>query len=329
MFQVSKPQSLEKPAEKMGHQIYDIAIIGAGPAGLTAALYGARRKADIIIFESEAIGGQMVKTYIIENYPGILSITGQDLAERIKEQIERLGVKITYEKVIDIEKVDDVFHVKTDVGSYRSKTVILATGAIAGKLGFDGEEEFTGKGVSFCTICDGPLFKGKTVAVIGGGDSAAKAALFLTKYARKVYLIHRRSELRAEPYHQELLFAEKKIEILWNKVVKAVRGKKLIEKIVLMDTKTGKVSKLDVDGVFVEIGGVPVNILAKKLGVELDEKGYVRVDKEQRTNIPGFFAAGDITNVSLKQIVTAVAQGAIAATNACKYLGKGFPKYLR
>jgi len=302
--------------------IYDIIIIGAGPAGFAAAIYAARRRATAVIFEAEAIGGQIAKAHLVENYPGIMSISGPDLAKVMSEQVKALGVEVRFEKVVDLDKDDDHFVAKTDRGDYRARTIIFATGAQPRKLGTPDEDKYVGRGVSYCAICDAPFFRGKTVAVAGGGDSAVKTALFLTEYAEKVYLIHRRDTLRAEPLTQEKLFANKKAEVLWNKIITAIKGEKMVEEIVLQDTKTTEKKNLKVSGVFVEIGGMPAGVLAGKLGVEVDEKGYVKVDKAQRTNVPGFFAAGDITDFPLRQVATAVGQGATAATSACEFVGK-------
>ncbi len=302
--------------------IYDVLIVGAGPAGFAAAIYAARRKAATVILEAESIGGQIAKAHLVENYPGIMNISGLDLAKAMSEQVKALGVEIRYEKVVDLNKDNDSFVARTDKGEYKARTVILATGAQPRKLGTSDEDKYVGKGVSYCAICDAPFFKGKAVAIAGGGDAAVKSALLLAEYAGKVYLIHRRSELRAEEVVQEKLFANKKVEVLWNKIITGIRGESMVEEIELQDTQTAEKTNMKVSGVFVEIGGVPAGVLAGKLGVEVDDKGYVKVDKGQRTNISGFFAAGDITDFSLKQVSTAVGQGATAATNACEFTGK-------
>jgi thioredoxin reductase (NADPH) len=299
---------------------YDVIIVGAGPAGLSSAIYAARQKMKAVVFEEETLGGQIAKTYVIENYPGVMPTSGEKLANTFKEQVESLGVEIKFEKVVDLKRENHAFTVKTATGEYRAKAIILATGMGTRKLNFKGEHEFLGRGVSHCTMCDGPLFKGKTVAIVGGGNSAATAALFMTGYASKVYLVHRRGELRAEPILQEKVFSNAKIEVLFNKVIDAVEGDEFVKKATLKDVKTGETLGLNVDGVFVEVGGVPINILASKLGVELNDNGYVKVDKEQKTSVEGVFAAGDVTDHPLKQVVTAAAGGAMAAMAAYKYV---------
>lgn len=263
----------------------------------------------------------MAKAHVVENYPGIVRISGTDLAEVMRKQVELHGVEVRFERVYDIKKVDREFLLKAERGEYRSKAVILATGAAARKLGVKGEEKLAGRGVSYCALCDGPLFKGKVVGVVGGSDSAVKDAIFLSSLAKKVYLIHRRDQLRAEAYLQDELFELPNVEVLWNKVVRTITGKERLEKVKLRDVKTSEDIELQLDGLFIEVGGIPTVALAKKLGVELDERGYVRVDKAQRTNVEGFFAAGDVTDFPLKQIATAVGQGATAAYAACTYLG--------
>lgn len=306
----------------MARVTYDIIIVGAGPAGLSAAIYAARRKAKVVVLEAETVGGRITKTPLMENYPGTPNISGPELAKRMREQVEALDVKIKIERVTDIWKEEDSFVVKTEMASYNAKAVILATGVQQKKLGIKEEEKFIGRGVSYCAICDAPLFAGKTVAVMGGGDSAAKTALLVAAYANKVILIHRREALRTEPLLQDRLFANKKIQVIWNKVVEAIKGENLVEGVTLRDTKTSEKIDLPVGGIFVELGGIPATVLARKLGIETNERGYVKVDKHQRTNVNGFFAAGDVTDFPLRQVSTAVGEGATAAVSACVYIGK-------
>jgi thioredoxin reductase (NADPH) len=259
---------------------------------------------------------------LVENYPGIKSISGLELSEVMRKQVESLGVEIKLEQVTSLEKKGEEFLVRTERASYPSKSVILATGAQARKLGIEGEDKFLGKGVSYCAVCDGPLFKGKKVAVVGGGDSAVTSALFLADYADQVFVIHRRDQLRAEPYLQEKLLANEKVDVLWNKVPAAVKGEETVEKVLLRDVKTSEVTELEVNGIFIEVGNIPTSVLAEKLKIEVNERGYVKVDKQQRTNVAGLFAAGDVTDFPLKQISTAVGQGAVAGVSACSYVGK-------
>lgn len=306
----------------MAQAIYDIIIVGAGPAGLAAAIYAARRKVNVVVLEAETVGGQIAKTPLMENYPGTPNISGPELAKMMREQVEALSVKIKMERVVDILKEGESFVVRTEMANYNANAVILATGVQQKKLGIQEEEKFIGRGVSYCAICDAPLFGGKTVVVVGGGDSAAKTALLVADYADKVILIHRRDVLRTEPLLQDRLFANKKIQVIWNKVVEAIQGESLVAGVTLLDTKTNEKMDLAVGGIFVELGGIPAAVLAGKLGIETNERGYVKVDKHQRTNVKGFFAAGDVTDFPLRQVSTAVGEGATAATSACVYLGK-------
>ncbi len=298
---------------------WDVIIIGGGPAGCTAALYSGRYKLKTLIITKD-IGGLLNEISLIENYPGFKKISGSELAKLLKEQVEEVGVKIIVDNVVKVYRDKDKFVVVTrNYGEFSSKVVIVATGSVRRKLGIPGENL---QGVSYCAECDAPLYKNKIVAVIGGGNTAFHDALTLAEYASKVYLIHRREEFRAEPIIVEEAKKNPKIEFLLNKVVTEIRGKTKVESIVIKDTKTGKRIDLSVDGLFVAIGLAPASGFLKELGVEFDEKGYIKVDDCMRTNIEGLLAAGDVTNklCGLKQVVVAAGMGAVAAMSAFMYI---------
>lgn len=301
----------------------DIAIIGGGPAGLAAALYGARARAKTVVFESALPGGQVVTTDRIENYPGFPEGTsGAELAELMHKQAERFGAEFrTFVTVESISPEGPDFRLRDSEGTDSlAKAVILATGAVPRRLGVPGEAEYTGRGVSWCATCDGALFKGKTVAVIGGGDAAVEEALFLTRFAQKVYIIHRRDELRATKCIQERCFENERIEIKWNRVVREIKGDgSKVVGIELSATDGSPDELLPVDGVFIFVGVEAKSSLVADL-CELDESGYVKIDRDGRTSYPGLYAAGDVTVGDLKQVVTAAAGGACAAFEATRYL---------
>jgi len=286
--------------------LYDVAIIGGGPAGITAAIYCARYRLSSIVF-CEEFGGQVTKTHRIENYPGFKTISGVELAARFREQLEFNKVTIEESQVQGISKQGDTFLINAKT---EARSVILAMGMKHRKLGIPGEEEFIGRGVSYCATCDGAFFRDKTVAVVGGNDSAAVAADILSQHAKKVYIIYRKESLRAEPAWIERLNAEPKIEIISKTNVVEIKGTSLVEKVIL---DTGK--ELKVDGVFIEIGSIPSTALTAGLGVKTDKDGFIPVDSSQATNIPGVYSAGDISSGSNRmwQIVAACSEGAIAA----------------
>ncbi len=301
---------------------YDIVIVGAGPAGLTAAIYAGRKKMKVIVLESELVGGWVAKSHIIQNYPGRPDVSGDDLAKTIEKQVKKLGIEIKYDGVNKIEKNGN-FKVGCSSGkTYEGKTVLIATGASARKLGLPGEDEFLGKGVSYCAICDAPLFKDKVVAVIGGGDSAAKAALLIAEHSKKVYIIHRRDEFRAEALLVDEMKGKKNLEMVLSYVPVKIEGDKMVSKLVVKSKKDESLKELSVDGVFIEVGNTPAAVLAQQVGAELTEQGYIKVNKLQETNVPGIFAAGDVTDFPLKQIVCATGQGAQVAMSASAYIMK-------
>ena len=320
MFRMKWPS--KHTAKKIAMKNYDVIVVGGGPAGLTAALYATRYMLSVVVV-TEKIGGQMAEAGWIENYPGILRIVGPELARRFEEHVRKYNVPIVLDRVIDITRDNESFVVKIASGiELRGYTVILALGVKKRRLGVPGELEFTGRGVSYCAPCDAPLFRDKRVAVVGGGDSAASAALLLAEYADKVYVVHRRDQLRAQPLYRKLLSENPRIEILYNRVVRRIEGDKVVRKIILENRVNGQTEELNVDGVFIEIGAEPPTDFAKKLGLEVDDRGYIKVRDDMSTNIPGIFAAGDCTNAlgGVKQIVVAAAMGAVAATSAYKYL---------
>ena len=298
----------------------DLIIIGAGPAGLTAGLYAARARLKTLMLEKLSPGGQVLMTDWVENYPGFPDgISGFELMDKMRRQAEKFGLDIKSTEVSRLDILKEKQILATDNGNLESKAIILACGATPQKLGIEGESLLTGKGVSYCATCDGPFYREQEVAVIGGGDTAVEEALFLTKFASKIYLIHRRDKLRATKLLQERAWSEEKIEIIWDSIPKRIVGKAGVEGIDLKNVKTGEESHLPVQGVFVFIGYRPNNELVKGL-LECDERGFVVTNKYMETSETGVFAAGDITSKLLRQISTAVGDGATAAFAAERYL---------
>lgn len=294
--------------------IYDVIIIGLGAAGMNAALYAKRSGLSILVFEVEVPGGLINKTYRIENFPGYVSISGPDLASNLFIQFNALGIPVKYEKVENIELNDNVKVVKTKKGLYKAKSVIIASGRKAKTLGIKGEEKLVGKGVSYCHLCDGNLYKNKITAVIGGGNSAVAGALYLSNICEKVYLLVRKDYLRADKMYQDELLKKDNVEILYNTNAKEfVEKDGVINKIILHN------GELEVNGVFINIGYEPVNDFYKDLHIS-DETGFIKVDKNMKTDIAGIFAAGDIIKKEVYQIITAQSEGAIAAISAYDYL---------
>lgn len=298
----------------------DLIIIGGGPAGLTAGLYAARARLKTVLLERLLPGGQVLTTDWVENYPGFPEgVSGFELMDRMKRQAEGFGLPILNKEVVGLDLSGDIKRVKTTEETLEGKCLLLTTGAFPRKLGIEGEDLLIGKGVSYCATCDGPFYRDQTVAVIGGGDTAVEEALFLTKFAQKIYLIHRRDELRAIKLLQERARAENKIEFLWDSVPKRIVGETGVEGLEVKNLKTGGVSQLAVHGVFVFIGYSPNNELVKDL-LKLDEWGFVVTNDNMETSVPGIFAAGDIRSKALRQISTAVGEGAAAAFAAEKYI---------
>lgn len=299
---------------------YGVIIIGGGPAGLSAGIYTARARLSTLLIEKAAIGGQIINAGSVENYPGYADgVSGVDLTQSMHQQTEKFGVKTLYDEVIGIELSGKQKVVKTPQGDFLAGAVIIAGGAERQKLGVPGEAEFTGNGVSYCATCDGAFFRDKAVAVIGGGNAAVTEALELTKFATKIYIIHRRNELRATKIMQEKLLADKRIQPIWDTVVTAITGDKQVQKIKLHNVKTNQDSELDVSGVFVSVGSQPATGYLKEL-LTLDAVGAIVTNDRLETSVPGIFAAGDIRSGSIRQVVGAAGDGAVAAINAGKYL---------
>ena len=297
---------------------YDVIIIGAGAAGLAAAIYCARYKLKTLVVSKE-LGGVIIDAHKVENYPGFKEIPGIELMDKFQEHAKSFGVEVRQDEIIEISKKEP-FKVKTKKESCEAKALILAMGSERKRLDVHGEKEFRGKGISYCYTCDAPFSKDKTVAVLGGSDSAARAAQLCAEYAKKIYIIYRGDKMRAEPYLVEQLEKNPKVKFIYNTNVVEVKGDKLIKSVVLNSKKELKIELL-----FVEIGQVPNTALAKKLGVKLDEQGYIIVDESQKTNIGCIYAAGDITNASNKfrQLTTAISEGSIAAESIYKLIKKG------
>jgi len=297
--------------------MYDLIIIGAGPGGLSAGLYASRMGLNTLILEKLSPGGQIVKSSEIENYPGICEVkNGMEFMECWPKQTTKFGAKIVLEEVIEIKKEKE-FIIKTNKNIYTSKAVILATGATPKKAGFKNEEEYIGKGVSYCAVCDGYFYKNMKVAVVGGGDSALEEALYLSEIAKKVYLIHRRDKFKASPITINRVLNAKNIEILYNTNILEVKGKPFLNKAIIKQNQ--EIKELEVDGVFVFVGMNVNSDLVKDL-CELNEKGEVKVDLNMKTSLDGLYAIGDVRENSLKQVVIAAGDGATAALNVVKYI---------
>ncbi len=299
--------------------MHDVIVVGGGPAGLTAALFAKRQGLDVIVLNNPEHPSNLSFATIIENWPGIEKTSGQYLLDEMKKQVSKLKVPIKNERAIKISK-ENGFEVKTPDNIYKSKTVILSTGMKNRKAGIKGEDDLLGRGVSYCTTCDAPLFMDKTVAVIGGGNSAVHGAVVLKGIAKKVYLVHRRDEFRAEKAMTDKLSG---IEMLLNSIPEEIKGKNKVERIVIKNLKTNKTREIDVDGVFIEIGYVPTNELVKDIGLSVDKAGFIITDIDKKTNIHGIFAAGDVSTNPLKQITTAVSDGSVAAISAYKFIKGG------
>lgn len=299
---------------------FDTVILGGGPAGLAAAIYASRGAVSTALIDISMMGGQPSNYLELENYPGFPVIGGYDLMEKFEEHADKFGVQKF--PMQEIEKIDLVSMPKiilTKEAEFRAKTVIIATGAQPMKLGVSGEKEFVGRGVSYCAVCDGAFYKDKTVAVVGGGNSAVEEAMYLTKFANKVYIIHRRGELRADKIVQERAFKNEKIEFVWNSIVKEIQGDDLVHSAVLENVKTNEISNLAVNGVFPYIGIVP-NVEHISGQVEQDAGGFIITDETMKTSIDGVFAVGDVRKTPLRQVITAASDGAVGAVYAVKYL---------
>lgn len=303
-------------------QIYDfdVVILGGGPAGLSAAIYASRGAVSTALIDISMMGGQPSNYLELENYPGFPIIGGYDLMEKFEEHADKFGVqKFPMQEIEKIDLTSEPKIILTKEGEFRAKSVIIACGASPMKLGVPGEKEFVGRGVSYCAVCDGAFYKNKVVAVVGGGNAAVEEAMYLTKFADKVYVIHRRNELRADKIVQERAFKNEKVEFIWDSVVKEIQGDDLVHTAVLENVKTGERTNLSVNGVFPYIGMVP-NVSGITGQVEQDAGGFILTDETMKTSVEGVYAVGDIRKTPLRQVITAAADGAIGAVYAVKYL---------
>ncbi len=301
-------------------KLYDVIVLGGGPGGYTAAMYAARAGLDTLVLERMAPGGQMTETMQIDNYPGFEEgIDGITLGEKMKAGAERFGVQTRFAEALGVDLKGKSKTVETDGDTFHGRTIILATGARHRHLGLEREEEMIGRGVGYCAACDGMFYRGKTVAVVGGGNSAAADAMLLSRIAKKVYLIHRRDTLRASKVYHDPLKKAENVEFVWNSTVSGLQGVELLHGVTLNNVKTGEESALPVDGLFISIGRAPeTGLFAGQL--TLDQQGYIVADETTRTSLPGVFAVGDVRTKPMRQIVTAVGDGAVAALYAEEYL---------
>ncbi|MEM3000393.1 MAG: thioredoxin-disulfide reductase [Candidatus Bathyarchaeia archaeon] len=304
---------------------WELIIIGAGAAGLSAGIYGARSGLKTLIIEEKMAGGTTSDAPVIENYPGFLQIGGSELAEKMLLQCRKTGAiirELEFVSALDLKGERKI--VKTAKAAYETDAIIIATGSHYREIGVKGEKEFRGRGVSYCGVCDGPLFKGKKVLVVGGGNSAVTTALYLSGIAAEVFLAHRRDAFRAEEALVKDLASKKNVQVFLNKEVKEIKGEKFVTGVVLFDKRTSETKELAVDAVFVQVGEAPNSQIARDAGVEVDDEGYIKIDIFQRTNIPGVYAAGDVTNHPVKQVGTAVGQGITAALSAYGYIRRPY-----
>ncbi len=301
--------------------IYDLLIIGGGPAGLSAAIYAGWTKLSVLVLEKLSVGGAIVVSKKVKNYPGFPEgISGAELGGLMEEQARQFGAEITWGTVTSFEDKGEIKVIKSGKDEYKAKTVLICTGTSHRSLGVPGEEKFKGRGISYCAICDAPFFKEKEVVVVGGGNSALQEAVSLTKFASKVYIVHNSDQLKAEKPVQEEARNNDKIVILYNTVVKEILGEDLLEKVVLINNETGEEWALEVSGVFPYIGVQPNTYFLENSSVELDDQGFIITNENMETSVPGIYAAGDVRQKEVPQIVVAAAEGAIAATMVKKYL---------
>lgn len=304
----------------MGSKEFDIIILGGGPAGLSAGIYAARSAAKVAIIDISMLGGQPSNYLELENYPGVSKIGGYDLMEKMEEHADMFGIeKFPMEEIQSVDLSSEIKTVTTLNGEFKAKSIIIATGAQAKKLGVSGEKEFLGRGVSYCAVCDGAFYNDKVVAVVGGGNAAVEEAMYLTRFASKVYLIHRRDELRADKIVQERAFKNEKMEFIFDSVVKEIKGEDLVTTAVIENVKTGEVKDLAINGIFPYIGFTP-NVDLFNGQVEQDKNGFIKTDETMQTNVKGVYAIGDVRTTPLRQVITAASDGAIAAVYAGRYV---------
>jgi thioredoxin reductase (NADPH) len=304
---------------------WDLIIIGGGAAGLAAGIYSARSGLKTLILDEKIAGGTTAEAPLVENYPGFQNINGAELAQKMVAHCKNVGVAIhEFEKVESLNLVGENKTVKTSRASYETKAVIIASGSRYSQIGVSGEKEFLGRGVSYCGICDGPLFKGKHVLVVGGGNTALITALYIAGLASEVKVVHRREAFRAEEALVKGLREKANVEILWNTEVKEIKGEKIVNKVTIFNNKTGETKELSIDGVFVQVGESPNSQIAKDAGIQVKEDGCIIVDSRQRTNMIGVYAAGDVTDHPVKQIGTAVGQGITAGLEAYGYIRRPY-----
>ncbi len=293
---------------------YDLIILGGGPTAIGCAIYAARFAMDFLVI-GKVFGGLIATTHVVENYPAISSISGSGLMEMFREHMQSLDIPYISDEIMSIEKLKNHFVLHSFFQKFKAYSICIATGSERKKLGIPGEEEFAGRGVSYCATCDGPFFKDKEVCVIGGSDSAAKEALFLAQNTKKVYIIYRREEIRAEPINKKRVYENKKIEIITNTNVVEIKGENKVKSVIFDNGK-----EFEIEGVFIEIGAIPNSDIAKRIGVKTDDKGEILINRKSETNIPGVFAAGDVADAPFKQAITGVSEGVIAAYSAFDYI---------
>jgi len=299
---------------------YEVIIIGGGPAGLTSALYASRARLSTLLIENALFGGQMTTTELIENYPGFpQGVTGDELSRLMEDQAKRFGAEMVNQEIVEVKLEGDLKSVRTHESSYLCKALIICTGTEYRKLGVPGENEFAGKGISYCATCDGAFFKDSQIFVVGGGDSALTEALFLTKFVKELTIIHRRDELRATKIYQERALENPKIKFLWNSVVQEIKGNQVVRSVLIKNVKTGEIKEFSTDGIFLFVGLIPRTQFLKGL-IQMNEEGYIITDENCETSVKGIYAAGDCRKKLLRQIATAVGEGATAAFAAEKYL---------
>jgi thioredoxin reductase (NADPH) len=299
---------------------YEIIIVGGGPAGLTAGMYAARARRKTILLEKQGYGGQMALTWEVENYPGVEKISGFELGQRMEKQAREFGLEMGMAEILKVVPGEGVHRLETSEGEYTCRSLIIATGARHNRLGIPGEVELTGRGVSYCATCDGAFFRDVPVAVVGGGNTALEEAHFLTRFASKVYVVHRRDEFRAVKYVQEKALAEEKIVPVMDSVAEKVEGSDAVTGLTVKNVKSGELSTLEVEGAFIFVGVSPNSEFLKGL-LPMDARGFLQTDENLATSVPGIFAAGDVKDKTLRQIATAVGEGALAATMADHHLG--------